>query len=92
MKVRNAIVKEWFNCGNQQLIDHMDVDPTLASVAVVRLCEVDRYALGLHDWFPYSYRRKNMSHDSRSAPVVRKLANGNMEMLLGLNQSVLFIG
>lgn len=41
MRVTKATIKEWFDYGILRLIDGMQVDPTLAFVAVACLYEVD---------------------------------------------------
>lgn len=53
MKVSDALFKEWFAFGIMRLIECMDVDPTLAFVAVAGPYEVNWCSLGLHDWISY---------------------------------------
>lgn len=55
MKVPDAKVKELFDFSILRLIDRTDVDPTLAFVAVARLCMVDWYACSSLDWFLHKY-------------------------------------
>lgn len=51
------LIKELFSSAILRLLDCVDFNPVLAFVAVVRLCEVDCFALGLGEqsWVQYEY-------------------------------------
>lgn len=66
-----------------QLLDPIDVDLTLAFVAVARPCKIDWYYFALHDLFPYECMTGKLSRVCGSAPMVCRLADGIEEIVDG---------
>lgn len=61
LRLLDAMVKERFNSNILRMIVYMDVNPTLAFIAIPFLCEVNWQALGSDNRFPYKYKTRNLS-------------------------------
>lgn len=51
--VSSLLIIERFSFGMLYLLDRTDGNPVLDFVEMTRICEVDWFALGEQDWFPY---------------------------------------
>lgn len=70
------MIKEWFEYDILRFIVEMEVDTSLAFVAVVRLCEIEYGVSDSHDFYPYGYKTRNLTRVGDSVRMFFKVANG----------------
>lgn len=64
---------DWFDFYTLRLLNPIEVEGSLAFLAVALLCEVDWKAFGTHNRIPHQFESSDFSHIRGSAPVVPQL-------------------